>query len=102
MNRRLNRLLLYGVLVLGAVVFTIPLIWMLDKLESSGLALPEGWHLLFPVEADAPSVGTWRGWGKYFVARKKRLVGEDASEAIHPTAIGRSRRAGDLGAPVTP
>ena len=73
----------------------IPLTWMLDKLEHCDVALPTGWRARFPVDADAPSVGTWRGWGKYFLARKKRVIGQDPSEAVHPTAVGRSRRAGE-------
>ena len=79
----------------------IPLTWMLEKLERCALDLPDGWRLLFPVDADAPSVGTWRGWGKYFLARKKRVMGRDPSEAVHPSAVGRSRRAGEVGAAVT-
>jgi hypothetical protein len=27
-----------------------------------------------------------RGWGKLFVLRRKRVVGTDRSETIHPTA----------------
>lgn len=71
----------------------IPLVWMVDHLEKCGLPLPRDWRVRFPVDADAPSVGTWRGWGKYFLARKKRVIGSDPSESIHPTAVGRSKRA---------
>ena len=71
----------------------IPLVWMLDHLERCNLPLPPGWRTRFPTDPDAPSVGNWRGWGKFFLARKKRVVGADPSESIHPTAIGRSRRA---------
>ena len=52
--------------------------------------------LLFPVDPDAPSVGTWRHWGKIFWARKKRVVGQDPSERLHPTAAGRSPRADEF------
>jgi uncharacterized protein (DUF2235 family) len=71
----------------------IPLIWMLDRVERCNLPLPEGWRTRFPTDPDAPSVGTWRGWGKYFLARKRRVVGADPSESIHPSAVGRSKRA---------
>lgn len=71
----------------------IPLVWMIEKLEQCDLPLPDGWRVRFPVDPDAPSVGNWRGWGKYFLARKKRVVGRDPSESIHPSAVGRSRRA---------
>ena len=86
----------------------IPLVWMIERLERCGLSLPEDWRSRFPMDADAPSVGTWRGWGKYFLARKRRIVGADPSEQIHPIAFGRSRRAplpaepqSDVGDPVT-
>ncbi len=65
----------------------IPLVWMLEKAEGCGLVLPHGWRARFPRDADAPSVGTWRGWGKTFLFRLRRPVGHDRSEAIHPTAI---------------
>ena len=74
----------------------IPLVWMLDKLEACALPLPEGWRERFPMDADAKSAGTFRGWGKYFLARKKRVVGADPSERVHPTAQGRSPRAAGL------
>ncbi|NNE81284.1 MAG: DUF2235 domain-containing protein [Silicimonas sp.] len=73
----------------------IPLTWMLERMERCELALPEGWRLRFKTDPDARSVGTLRGWGKYFIARKKRVVGRDPSESIHPTAVGRSRRAAE-------
>jgi uncharacterized protein (DUF2235 family) len=64
----------------------IPLVWMLGKAEGCGLALPEGWRTRFPCDPDSPSAGSTRGWGKLFVLRRKRVVGIDRSEAIHPTA----------------
>lgn len=79
----------------------IPLVWMVDKLERCGLPLPMDWRARFPMDPDAESVGSWRGWGKYFLARKKRVVGRDPSESIHPSAIGRSPRAPETGIPVT-
>lgn len=71
----------------------IPLLWMLGKLEMCDLPLPAGWRTLFPTDPDARSVGTIRGWGKLFVARKKRVIGCDRSESLHASAIGRSSRA---------
>ena len=71
----------------------IPLVWMLDKLERCDLPLPHGWKERFQTDPDARSVGTLRGWGKYFLARKKRVIGRDPSESLHPTAEGRSPRA---------
>ena len=68
----------------------IPLTWMLSRLEFCELPLPKNWRSRFPTDVDAPWVGTWRGWGKYFLAREKRVVGADPSEAIHPTAKDRA------------
>lgn len=71
----------------------IPLVWMLERLDACDIPLPPGWRARFSMDPDAPVVGTWRGWGKFFLARKRRVVGRDPSESIHPTAIGRSKRA---------
>jgi uncharacterized protein (DUF2235 family) len=68
----------------------IPLVWMLDRAETLGLVFPEGWRALFPCDAAAPMVGTWRAWGKAFLLRRKRMIGADRSEQLHPTAIGRA------------
>ncbi|GHG91755.1 DUF2235 domain-containing protein [Pseudodonghicola xiamenensis] len=61
----------------------ISLIWMLEQAEACGLPLPAGWKLRFYTDAAAPSVGTWRGWGKLFLLRKRRVVGHDPSERLH-------------------
>ncbi|MFN3578207.1 MAG: DUF2235 domain-containing protein [Tabrizicola sp.] len=65
----------------------IPLVWMLDRAEALGLALPEGWRDRFPCDPEAPMVGTLRSWGKAFLLRRKRRVGRDRSERLHPTAL---------------
>ncbi|MDH3263692.1 MAG: DUF2235 domain-containing protein [Paracoccaceae bacterium] len=65
----------------------IPLVWMLEKSEGCGLVLPSGWRARFPRDPEAPSVGTWRSWGKTFLLRRRRPVGRDPSETIHPTAL---------------
>ncbi|WP_172295954.1 DUF2235 domain-containing protein [Pseudoruegeria sp. HB172150] len=65
----------------------IPLVWMLEKAEGCGLPLPEGWRERFPCDPSAPSVGTMRGWGKLFIARRRRVVGRDPSEHVHGTAL---------------
>ena len=61
----------------------ISLVWMLEKAENCGLPLPQNWRLNFPVDPKAPSVGTWRGWGKVFLLRSRRRVGLDSSERLH-------------------
>lgn len=61
----------------------IPLVWMLDRAEDCGLPLPQGWRARFYQDVGAPSVGTWRGWGKIFLLRSPRVVGRDRSEKLH-------------------
>jgi len=61
----------------------IPLCWMLSRLQGVGLPLPDGWRTRFACDAEAPSVGSWRGWGKLFLSRRRRMVGRDPSEALH-------------------
>ncbi|MDF1717451.1 MAG: DUF2235 domain-containing protein [Antarcticimicrobium sp.] len=61
----------------------ISLVWMLDRAETCGLPLPRGWRARFHIDPDAPSVGTWRGWGKMFLLRRRRVVGRDPSERLH-------------------
>ncbi len=63
----------------------IPLVWMLEKAEGCGLQLPLGWRDRFEQDVNAPTVGTMRGWGKMFLSRKRRVIGADPSESIHPS-----------------
>jgi uncharacterized protein (DUF2235 family) len=67
----------------------IPLVWMLEKAAGCDLPLPRGWRARFPTDPDAPAVGVNRGWGRLFLARRRRVVGRDPSEQIHPSARGR-------------
>jgi uncharacterized protein (DUF2235 family) len=76
----------------------IPLVWMLEKAEACGLGLPDGWLGRFRTDPDVPSVGTFRGWGKMFVARRRRVVGRDPSEYVHVSARGTRPRARIVGA----
>lgn len=61
----------------------IPLVWMLERLEGCAVALPPGWRDRFPCDVDAPSVGTWQGFGKLFLNRRRRVLGRDPSERLH-------------------
>lgn len=63
----------------------VPLVWMLERLEESGLPLPEGWRDRFPRDPAAPSLGLWRGWTKVMVSRHPRAVLRDPSERLHET-----------------
>ncbi len=76
-----------GGLLQARPLSNIPLTWMLDKAEGCGLALPAGWRARFPCDAGAPMVGTWRVWGRLFLHRRRRVVGRDPSERIHPSAV---------------
>ncbi|SFC97597.1 DUF2235 domain-containing protein [Tropicimonas isoalkanivorans] len=67
----------------------VPLVWMLEHAEAAGLLLPSGWRTRFPQDITAPSIGTWRGWGKLFLLRERRRIGFDPSETFHP-AIDRA------------
>ncbi|MAQ44547.1 MAG: hypothetical protein CL812_01600 [Confluentimicrobium sp.] len=64
----------------------VPLVWMLEKAEDCGLDLPEGWRARFPADPTAPSAGSRRGWGRVFLARRRRVIGADPSERLHPSA----------------
>lgn len=74
----------------------ISLVWMLERAETCGLPLPDGWRARFYTDPDAPSVGTWRGWGKLFLLRKARVVGRDPSERLHESVREQDGRGGDL------
>ncbi len=64
----------------------IPLVWMLERAEGCGLGLPADWRKRFSCDATAPMLGCWRSWARAFLIRRKRVVGRDPSERIHPTA----------------
>ncbi len=64
----------------------ISLIWMLERLEQCGLVLPQNWFDRFETDPSAPSVGHWHGWAKMFLSRRRRHIGRDPSESVHPTA----------------
>ena len=74
-----------GVCARARPLSNIPLVWMLERAEACGLTLQENWRVLFPCDATAPMVGTWRSWGKLFLLRRRRRVGVDRSEKLHPS-----------------
>nr|WP_233516994.1 DUF2235 domain-containing protein [Pseudotabrizicola alkalilacus] len=88
-----------GLLEAARPLANIPLVWMLDRAEACGLALPVGWRERFPCDPQAPMVGTWRSWGKLFLLRRRRVVGRDRSEKLHPSVGDRKpdgSRFGDM------
>jgi uncharacterized protein (DUF2235 family) len=60
----------------------IPLSWMLEKLAACEIELPIAWRDRFPQDIEAPSAGNWRGWGMFFLSRRRRRVGNDKSERL--------------------
>ncbi|PVA06824.1 DUF2235 domain-containing protein [Thalassorhabdomicrobium marinisediminis] len=67
----------------------LSLVWMLGRLESCGVPLPEDWRRRFPTDPEAPSVGPWRKWSKLFLGRKRRAVGLNDTERLHPSVADR-------------
>lgn len=61
----------------------IPLVWMLGKAEQCGLSLPQGWRFGFRTDPKAPSIGTWRSWGKMFLLRGPRKRMRGLTEYLH-------------------
>jgi uncharacterized protein (DUF2235 family) len=61
------------------------LVWMLEKAQDAGLALPEGWKENHLADPNGPSIGMNHGWGYLFWLRRKRIAGTDPSEVLHPS-----------------
>lgn len=72
-------------------VSNIPLVWMIERMEKLGIALPAGWAEAFPRDEAAPLVGSWGGWGKFYLFRAPRVIGRDPSERLHGTAVEAAR-----------
>ncbi|MBY4893257.1 DUF2235 domain-containing protein [Rhodobacteraceae bacterium N5(2021)] len=72
----------------------VALTWMLEEAEATGLRLPPDWRARFPADPDAPSVGNFTGFGKFFWERRRREVGRDASEVLHPSAAAWAKARG--------
>lgn len=70
----------------------IPLVWMLERAQAAGLPLPDGWQSRFEQDVDAPSIGTWAGWGALFVTRRRRVMGRDPSEQLHNSIVPEDRQ----------
>lgn len=70
----------------------IPLVWMLERVESCGLGLPDGWRARYEQNPHAPSVSTWRGFGKLFLVRKRRPATLDTCERLHNSVYARAQR----------
>ena len=77
----------------------VSLVWMLGNCEACGLALPEDWRTRFECDPAGPSMGSWLGWSKIFVLRKRREPLKDASERLHPSLNPQSQTKLRKGAP---
>lgn len=75
----------------------IPLVWMLEQAQAAGLPLPEGWQERFPQDPNAPSIGLFSGFGRWFITRRARRIGFDPSERVHPS-VAEARAQPGLGA----
>ncbi|MXU66074.1 DUF2235 domain-containing protein [Oceanomicrobium pacificus] len=73
----------------------IPFVWMLDRAESLGLRLPDGWRDRYPGDPAAPMVGDRAGPGKLFLLREPRLIGQADAESIHPSVFARMEQLPD-------
>ena len=69
----------------------IPLIWMLERADACGLALPEGWRERFKTNPLAPMIGARRGRARFFLFRARREAGACGSEVQHPSVDLRMR-----------
>ena len=63
----------------------IPLVWMLERVVRCGLKLPSDWRDRFPMDPEAPMVGSMRGISKFFLFRERRTVGQKPNEYLHHT-----------------
>jgi len=77
-----------GQLSAARALSNIPLVWLLDRAETCGLRLPDDWRARYPCDPEAPMVGTWKSWGKLFLLRAPRPLGQDPSERLHPSIQG--------------
>lgn len=68
----------------------IPLVWMLQRAQLQGLPLPEGWQQRYTQDAHAPSLGTFRGYGRWFITRRARVSMTDPSERLHDSVALRA------------
>jgi len=63
--------------------------WMLERAESRGLRLPPGWRRRFPTDPCAPMLGCRRGLAAAFLLRRRRVVGAERGERLHPQVLAR-------------
>lgn len=70
----------------------IPLVWMIERMESCGLTLPNGWRARFDLDPSAPSASSWRGFGRLLLSRKRREIACGACERLHHSVYARENR----------
>ncbi len=69
----------------------IPLVWMLERMETCGLELPDGWRMRFEQNHNAPSASSWRGFGRFFWNRKRRDIACGVCEGLHHSVHAREQ-----------
>ncbi len=69
----------------------IPLVWMLERAERSGLPLPSGWQARYPADPAAPMIGNLGGMGKTFIRRARRKACMTPFDALHPSVLDRMK-----------
>ncbi len=67
----------------------IPLVWMIERAQDMGLLLPPDWRQAMICDVNAPMVGTWRGFGLWFISRRRRDTLRERSESLHPSLAQR-------------
>ena len=65
---------------------------MLARAEEHGLPLPENWRDRYEQDPSAPSTGTFRGYGRWFVTRRARPRMLDPSEKLHGSITQRTEK----------
>lgn len=68
----------------------IPFVWMLEKAEARGLALPLDWKSAFPRDIHAPSAGEPLLWTRLFASRRTRRPELGANEWVHSSVADHS------------
>jgi len=67
----------------------LSLVWMLERAERCGLALPEDWRARFAVDPCAPMIGARNGVGRLFLFRAPRRVSAANGEDLHWSVAAR-------------
>ena len=74
----------------AAPLSNLSMIWMLERAERSGLALPEGWREALAADHTAPMVGCRTGIARLFLLRAPRAYAPGIhGQSLHPSVAER-------------